>query len=144
MDFFATCQNPFIAAEITLQPTKQFEIDAAIIFSDILVLPKMMGMEVRIFLYNQKITIEEKKGPVIANPLITPADIQKLHPPNPEHLEHVYDALFLTRLALQGKCNLIGFCGAPWTVFAYMVEGGSTKLFTKSKKWLYLYTEGTK
>ncbi|CAD8150960.1 unnamed protein product [Paramecium octaurelia] len=134
MDFFATCQNPFIAAEITLQPTKQFDIDAAIIFSDILVLPKMMGME---------ITIEEKKGPVIANPLVTPDDIQKLHPPNPEHLEHVYDALFLTRLALQGKCNLIGFCGAPWTVFAYMVEGGSSKLFSKVKKWLYLYTEGS-
>lgn len=60
----------------------------------------MMGMDVRIFLYNHKITMEEKKGPVIANPLITPDDIKKLHPPNPEHLEHVYDALFLTRLAL--------------------------------------------
>ena len=74
---------------------------------------------------------------------MTPDDIAKLHAPDPEHLEHVYDALFLKRLALQGKQNLIGFCGAPWTVFAYMVEGGSTKLFCKAKKWLYLYTEAT-
>jgi uroporphyrinogen decarboxylase len=132
-DFFEKCENPALAAEITLHPTARFAIDAAIIFADILTLPKAMGM---------KITMEPKEGPVIHNPLLTPDD-DFLHAPAPEQLSHVYDALFLTRLALDGNQTLIGFCGAPWTVFAYLVEGKGSKLFTKAKKWLYLWRSAT-
>ncbi|KAM3146689.1 hypothetical protein pb186bvf_001219 [Paramecium bursaria] len=133
-DFFQKCENPFIAAEITLQPIKRFELDGAIIFADILTLPKQMGFE---------IVMEEAKGPVIKNPLVTPDDLQRIKTPNPESLEHVYDAQFLVRLALQAKQALIGFCGGPWTVFSYLVEGGTSKAFTKAKKWLYQYTDST-
>ena len=110
-------------------------MDAAIIFSDILIIPKAMGMNV---------TMEEKRGPVIHNFLKEPKDIiETLKAPNSDYLEHVYDSLFLTRLALDGKQTLIGFCGGPWTVFSYMVEGGSTRLFAKAKKWLYRWKEET-
>lgn len=89
--FFERCENPFLAAEITLQPISRFDIDAAIIFSDILTLPKAMGME---------ITMAPKEGPVIHNPLKTPEDIVKIQRPDQNALESVYDAIFLTRLAL--------------------------------------------
>ncbi|CAD8143894.1 unnamed protein product [Paramecium octaurelia] len=134
-DFFDACQDPFIAAEITLQPLKQFEIDAAIIFSDILTLPKAMGME---------IVMDKEKGPIIKNKLETVEDINRIKSPDPESLEHVYDALYLTRQALQGKQTLIGFCGAPFTVFSYMVEGETSKMFLKTKKWVYQYTQETR
>lgn len=132
--FFERCENAFLAAEITLHPTAQFDIDAAIIFADILTLPKAMGME---------ITIEPKEGPIVHNPFETPTDISRMHEPNQKQLTHVYDALFLTRNALQGKKSLIGFCGAPWTVFAYLVEGKGSKLFSKAKKWLYVWKKDT-
>ena len=132
--FFEKCENPFLAAEITLQPTRRLEIDGAIIFADILTLPRFMGFD---------IAMEEQKGPVIKNPLVTPDDIARIHPPNPEDLEHVYDAQFLVKLALEGKQSLIGFCGGPWTVFSYLVEGGTSKAFTKSKRWLYIWREET-
>lgn len=96
--FFERCENPFLAAEITLHPTARFNIDAAIIFADILTLPKAMGMH---------ITMEPKQGPVIHNPLTSPEDLGRLHKPDAEQLEHVYDALFLTRLALGGVYTVI-------------------------------------
>ena len=133
--FFEKCENPFLATEITLQPTIRFNIDAAIIFSDILVIPKAMGMEVQMV---------EKKGPVLPNPLVTLEDIEKLHFPEPHSLDHVYDAVFLTKACLQNRIPLIGFCGAPWTIFTYMTEGGSSKTFSKAKKWIYNYPEESK
>lgn len=92
--FFEKCENPFLAAEITLHPTSRFDIDAAIIFADILTLPKAMGME---------ITLEPKEGPIIHNPFVTPEDLVRLHAPVESQLSHVYDALFLTRHALDGN-----------------------------------------
>lgn len=81
--------------------------------------------------------MSDQKGPVITNPFVKPEDVDKLKMTDPESLEVVYDAQFMIRLALQGKQALIGFCGGPWTVFSYLVEGGSSAAFTKAKKWLY-------
>jgi len=136
-EFFEICRTPELAKEITLQPIRRYSglVDASIIFSDILVVPQAMGMEVQM-----------NPGPYFPDPLNTPADIGKLAKSvdvNKE-LGYVFDAITLTRKALNGEVPLIGFCGAPWTLFAYMVEGGGTKTFQKSKTWLFKYPEESK
>lgn len=141
-DFFECCRDPEVATTITLQPVQRYAglIDAAIIFSDILVIPQAMGMVVEMV---------DKKGPHFPSPLKTPDDGQYGQVLAKDvdvaaELDYVYKAVTLTRQRLQGQVPLIGFCGAPWTLFCYMVEGGGTKLFAQVKTWIYKYPEESK
>lgn len=132
-DFFTICQTPALACEATLQPIRRFDdLDAAIIFSDILVIPQALGMVVE---------MKPGVGPVLPNPLVKPDDIKSLKfPVNiKEALGYVMEAITLTRNKLEGKVPLIGFSGAPWTLMCYMVEGGGSKTMSKAKLWLYQY-----
>ena len=136
--FFDICRTPDLACEITLQPIRRYSglVDAAIIFSDILVVPQAMGMEVIM-----------NPGPHFPDPLNTPEDADtKLHKVvNVEkELGYVFDAITLTRKELKGEVPLIGFSGAPWTLFAYMIEGGGSKTLQKAKSWLYKYPSESK
>ncbi|KAK5628078.1 hypothetical protein RRF57_003793 [Xylaria bambusicola] len=140
-DFFECCRDPEVASTLTLQPIERFAglLDASIIFSDILVIPQAMGMVVEMV---------DKKGPHFPNPLKSPDDGQYSNVLNKRvdvvaELDYVYKAITLTRMKLDGRVPLIGFCGAPWTLFCYMVEGGGTKLFVESKKWIYKYPRET-
>ena len=129
--FFKVCRTPALAAEITLQPIERFDLDAAIIFSDILVVPQAMGMEVR---------MEKGQGPVFPEPLHEPDDLDRLVTPDvATELGYVFGALTEVRRALAGRVPLIGFCGAPWTLMAYMVEGAGSKQFARARSWLHRY-----
>lgn len=141
-DFFECCRTPEVATEITLQPIDRYEglIDAAIIFSDILVIPQAMGMTVEMV---------DKKGPHFPEPLRSPDDGQyeKVMDKKVDvktELDYVYKAITLTRQKLKGRVPLIGFCGAPWTLLCYMVEGGGSKMFVQTKTWIYKYPEASK
>ncbi|TFL05540.1 uroporphyrinogen decarboxylase [Pterulicium gracile] len=135
--FFEICRSPELACKVTLQPITRFSglLDASIIFSDILVVPQAMGMEVIM-----------NPGPHFPAPLETPDDISRLkdHVDVDKELGYVFDAITTTRHALKGEVPLIGFSGAPWTLFAYMIEGGSSKTLQKSKSWLFKYPEESK
>ena len=132
-EFFTVVRTPELATEITLQPIERFPLDAAIIFSDILVVPQAMGLEVQMI---------KGRGPVFPAPLKSPKDLKRLSEPDvKKELHYVYDALTLTRKTLNGRVPLIGFCGAPWTLMAYMIEGGGSKTFSASKTWLFKYPE---
>ncbi|MEX0600954.1 MAG: uroporphyrinogen decarboxylase [Rhodothermales bacterium] len=134
--FFEVCRTPALAAEVTLQPIERFELDAAIIFSDILVVPQAMGMDVRIV---------KGEGPRFDAPLDEPRDLERLLTPDVKNdLGYVFDALTHTREDLAGRVPLIGFCGAPWTLMAYMIEGGGSKHFVKARSWLYRYPEASR
>jgi len=127
--FMNLCQTPELACEVTLQPLRRYRLDAAIVFSDILTIPDVMGME----LY-----FEEGKGPLFANPIKTSRDIEQLPTPDVrESLAYVMNAVALVRRELNGSVPLIGFSGSPWTLFTYMIEGGSSKTFSKAKKLIY-------
>ncbi|PWN25058.1 putative HEM12-uroporphyrinogen decarboxylase [Jaminaea rosea] len=138
-DFFTCCRTPSLATEITLQPIRRYSglLDAAIIFSDILVIPQAMGLTVEML---------PSKGPHFPAPLETPKDVARLHKRVDVHKElgYVFDAITMTRRELAGEVPLIGFCGAPWTLMAYMIEGGGSKGFEKAKRWLYDYPEESK
>ncbi|HEU5166773.1 MAG TPA: uroporphyrinogen decarboxylase [Chitinophagaceae bacterium] len=128
-DFFTRVQTPELACEITLQPVEQVGVDAAIIFSDILVIPQAMGMEV---------LMEEGKGPSLPKVVKTQKDVDGLITKNAEdNLKYVYDALSLTKIELNGRVPLIGFAGAPWTILCYMVEGKGSKTWDKAKQFAY-------
>lgn len=129
-DFFASCRSPEICCELTLQPLRRFPLDAAIIFSDILVIPQALGMEIR---------MEPGRGPVFPEPLQSPQDLQKLKPTIDvsQDLGYVFRAITLTRHKIEGKVPLIGFTGAPWTLMTYMIEGGGSATMSKAKRWLY-------
>ncbi|PCH41173.1 uroporphyrinogen decarboxylase [Wolfiporia cocos MD-104 SS10] len=135
--FFEVCRTPALATEVTLQPIRRYAglLDAAIIFSDILVVPQAMGMEV-----------EMNPGPFFPAPLDTPADVARLrtHVDVQKELGYVFAAIAQTRRALEGAVPLIGFCGAPWTLFSYMVEGGGSRTYQKAKSWLFMYPEESK
>jgi len=136
-DFFEMCQTPKLAAEITLLPLERYPLDAAIIFSDILVVPQVMGL---------KISLEPGEGPVIANPIRDPVDLSsdKLNlSPSIDALAYVGEAIKLTKKLLNGRVPLIGFAGAPWTIMAYMIEGKSSKEWTLAKQWLYKYPDAS-
>ena len=134
-EFFKVCQTPELAAEITLQPIRRFPLDAAIIFSDILVVPQALGMVVQ---------MKPGVGPVFDKPLCVPEDIDTLVRPDVKvALKYVYEAITLTRHKLEGKVPLIGFTGAPWTLMAYMIEGGGSKTQSKAKRWLYQHPEAS-
>lgn len=127
--FINLATNPALAAEVTLQPVRRFGVDAAIIFSDILVVPEAMGLPY---------TMEEKKGPFFPKTIQNTKDIEALNPVDPEdQLGYVLKAIDLVKQELNGSIPLIGFAGAPWTIFCYMVEGKGSKTFSLAKKMLF-------
>lgn len=127
--FMDLCENPELACEVTMQPLRRFDLDAAILFSDILTIPDAMGLG----LY-----FAEGEGPRFERPLTTEAQIKALPVPDPEdELAYVMDAVRTIRKELDGSVPLIGFSGSPWTLSTYMVEGGSTKDFGKVKGMMY-------
>ncbi|PHN02875.1 uroporphyrinogen decarboxylase [Flavilitoribacter nigricans] len=127
-------ETPELAAEVTIQPIDEWGVDAAIIFSDILVIPEAMGLEYQMV---------EKRGPLFPKTIQNRADIEGLRSGDDAaaHLEYVYHALDATVKGLDGRVPLIGFAGAPWTILAYMVEGSGSKTFSKAKKFLYTEPE---
>jgi len=128
-DFLTMCKTPELAAEVTIQPVDIIGVDAAIIFSDILVIPEAMGMHLK---------ISEGRGPVFSNPISSNQDVKKLKVPDPgKDLKYVMEAISLTKRELNGRVPVIGFAGAPWTILTYMVEGHGSKYFSKVKKMIY-------
>jgi uroporphyrinogen decarboxylase len=128
-DFFTRVQTPELACEITLQPVDQVGVDAAIIFSDILVIPQAMGLDV---------LMEEGKGPLLPKVVRTKDDIDALITDGIEDsLDYVMQALTLTKRELNGRVPLIGFAGAPWTLLCYMIEGKGSKTWDKAKQFVY-------
>lgn len=129
--FFQRVQTPELATAITLQPVDQVGVDAAILFSDILVIPQAMGMEVQLI---------ENKGPLLPEPIHTAKDLDRLHIPEAAgELGYVLDALRMIKGELGGRVPLIGFAGAPWTLLCYMVQGKGSKTFDEAK--IFCYTQ---
>jgi uroporphyrinogen decarboxylase len=128
-DFLTMCKTPELSSEVTIQPVDIIGVDAAIIFSDILVIPEAMGMHLE---------IHEGKGPVFNKPIQSKDDVDQLIDPDPSReLKYVLDAISLTKKELKGRVPVIGFAGAPWTILTYMVEGQGSKSFSKVKKMIY-------
>lgn len=127
-DFVDFCRRPDLAAEATLQPIDILDVDAAILFSDILVVPLEMGMDLQFV---------EKKGPIFNDPIRSELDFNRLADDAPERLEYVYDAIKLIRADLKPEKALIGFAGSPWTLATYMVEGSGSKAYPAIKKLVY-------
>ncbi|MBS4438914.1 uroporphyrinogen decarboxylase [Campylobacter vulpis] len=128
-DFLSLCKDYKKASEVSLQPVDILGVDAAIIFSDILVVPLEMGLELR---------FEKGEGPVFSTPLQNKEDLDKLDDLSAvKKLHYVYDALSLTREKLPKDKALIGFCGSAWTIATYMIEGRGSKNYAKCKKMLY-------
>ena len=128
-DFITMCKTPELAAEVTIQPVDLIGVDAAIIFSDILIIPEAMGMHLEMI---------ESKGPKLYNPIRTIDDVNNLKEIDPTRdLKYVLDAVSLTKKELNGRVPLIGFAGSPWTLMTYMVEGGGSKSFSEIKKFIY-------
>ncbi len=129
-DFKAFVKTPEAAAEATIQPVDELGVDAAIVFSDILVIPEAMGLDYE---------MEEKRGPKFPKTIENQRDIERLAAGDgpASRLEYVYDAVRLSKSGLGGRVPLIGFAGAPWTLLAYMVEGGGSKTFSKARSFLY-------
>ena len=122
-------ETPELAAEVTIQPVDILGVDAAIIFSDILVVPEAMGLTYQMI---------EKKGPWFENTIQSLKDVNDLVIPDVnDQLSYVLDAIKITKSELDGRVPLIGFAGAPWTIFSYMIEGQGSKTFSKAKKMLY-------
>ncbi|ATF75174.1 uroporphyrinogen decarboxylase [Pasteurella multocida] len=128
-DFMSLCRNAELACEVTLQPLRRYPLDAAILFSDILTIPDAMGLG---------LSFGVGEGPKFAHPIESKSAVQNLPIPDPEgELQYVMNAVRTIRRELKGEVPLIGFSGSPWTLATYMVEGGSSKAFTKIKKMLY-------
>lgn len=135
-DFFTVCRTPELACEVTMQPLRRFDLDASIIFSDILVIPQALGLTVE---------MHAGVGPVLPQPIVTPEDLNRLTPDGAlSRLTYVGDAITMMRHKLEGRVPLIGFTGAPWTLMGYMIEGGGSKTMSKAKAWLTDYPEDTK
>ncbi len=134
--FFERVETPELACEITIQPIDELEPDAAIIFSDILTIPQALGIDVELV---------SGKGPVLDNPIRSADDAFAILAEDiPEKLNHVMEALTLTRNELNGRVPLIGFAGAPWTLFCYMVQGQGSKNFDKAKAFLYQHPDAAR
>lgn len=127
-NFKTLVKTPELATEVTLQPVDILGVDAAIIFSDILVIPEAMGLNYE---------MEELKGPVFPKTISSAKDLNELHIADAGELEYVLAAIRLTKKELHGRVPLIGFAGAPWTIFSYMIEGKGSKTFSLAKKMLY-------
>lgn len=132
-DFFTRCQTPELATEITVMPIDQIGVDAAILFSDILVIPQAMGIHVE---------MKPNVGPWIEEPIKSLADVAAIQIPDVEEaLKYVFDSIIMTKQALNGRVPLIGFAGAPWTILCYMVQGQGSKTFDKAKAFCYQQPE---
>jgi uroporphyrinogen decarboxylase len=130
VDFLTLCKTPELAAEVTVQPVDIIGVDAAIIFSDILVIPEAMGLNL--------IVEENKGGPRFTDPVRSRHEIDILRDIEPgEDLLYVLDAIELTKKSLGNRVPLIGFSGAPWTLLTYMVEGGGSKNFRHAKEMIF-------
>lgn len=128
-DFITMCKTPELAAEVTIQPVDIIGVDAAIIFSDILVIPEAMGVNLEMI---------ESKGPKLYEPIRNLDQINNLKVIDPyKDLKYVLDAVALTKKELNNRVPLIGFAGSPWTLMTYMVEGGGSKNFSEIKKFIY-------
>ena len=127
-DFVEFVKNPELAAEVTIQPVDILGVDAAIIFSDILVIPEAMGLPYEML---------EKRGPLFPKTVHTLADLSSLHISNSSDYQYVLDAIRLAKRDLNSRVPLIGFAGAPWTIFAYMTEGSGSKTFSIARSLLY-------
>ncbi len=128
-DFLHFCKTPAAACEATIQPLRRFDLDAAIIFSDILTIPDALNVGLK-FIHGE--------GPVISHPICSMQDVQRLPTISVENeLSYVGEAIALTKQALNGKVPLIGFAGSPWTVACYMIEGAGSKTFLTIRKMLY-------
>jgi uroporphyrinogen decarboxylase len=129
VDFMTLCKTPELAAKVTLQPVDVLGVDAAILFSDILVVPEAMGMHLEFY---------EKKGPVLSEPIRSRGLADRLTVPVPEdELGYVMEAIKILRGELEGRVPLIGFSGAPFTLATYMIEGGGSKNFLNTKKMMF-------
>lgn len=127
--FMDLCRTPELACEVTLQPLRRYDLDAAIIFSDILTVPDAMGLG---------LSFLENEGPVFERPLRTESDILNLRKPDVmKDLKYVFDAITLTKKELDGSVPLIGFCGSAFTLACYMIEGRGSKGFPRVKELLY-------
>ncbi|MFZ7229292.1 uroporphyrinogen decarboxylase [Avibacterium avium] len=132
-DFMSLCRNAELACEVTLQPLRRYDLDAAILFSDILTIPDAMGLG---------LSFGAGEGPKFARPIENKSAVENLPIPDPEQeLQYVMNAVRTIRRELKGEVPLIGFSGSPWTLATYMVEGGSSKAFTKIKKMLYTHPQ---
>ena len=125
--FIEMTKNSDVVCEVTLQPVKRFDVDAAILFSDILNLPMEMGLNLR---------FEAGVGPIFDNPISSIEDIEKLTPAS-EKLSYVYEGVEKIRQNLDEDKALIGFAGSPWTIATYMVEGRGSKQYPKIKRMVY-------
>ena len=123
--FLEVCHEPKLASQVTLQPLKRFDVDAAIIFSDILILPTAMGFD---------LTFDSGHGPVVTPPIRSADDIARVQQPHMPKLEHVAEAIQLTKSQLAPEQAMIGFAGAPFTVASYMIEGQGSRHYTEVKK----------
>ena len=132
-DFFTRCQTPELAAEITVQPIRRFPLDAAILFSDILVVPQAMGIDFK---------MKESVGPWLDKPIRTLEQVQNLQVEGAEeNLKYVYDAIDITLQKLENEIPLIGFAGSPWTLLCYAVEGKGSKSFDIAKSFCFTQPE---
>ncbi|HAP68185.1 MAG TPA: uroporphyrinogen decarboxylase, partial [Flavobacteriales bacterium] len=121
-------ENPEFACEVTIQPVDHLGVDAAIIFSDILVIPEAMGLPYQMV---------EKQGPWFENIIQSATDVDRMVVAEADGVRYTIDAIAMTKKELDGRVPLIGFAGAPWTIFSYMIEGSGSKTFSKAKKFLY-------
>jgi uroporphyrinogen decarboxylase len=127
--FLEMCRTPELAAEVTIQPLRRFDLDAAIIFADILLPLPGMGVDLE---------FAKGEGPVIGNPVRSAADVDALRPLEPErHVPYVADAIRLVRGEIEGKVPLIGFSGAPFTLASYAIEGGGSRNYVHTKQMMY-------
>ena len=132
-DFFTRCQTPELASEITVMPIDQIGTDAAILFSDILVVPQAMGVEVQ---------MKPDFGPWLPNPIRSQADVDRVETPDVnDRLHYVMEAITHTLERLDNRVPLIGFAGAPWTIFCYMIQGQGSKTFDKAKAFSFSQPE---
>jgi uroporphyrinogen decarboxylase len=134
-NFLDMCKEPRTCAELALQPIERFDLDASILFSDILTIPDA---------FNLGLAFHEGEGPKFSNPISTPQDISRLEDFEIGKLSYVYKAVEETKKILPATLPLIGFCGSPWTLAAYSIEGGGSKDFAKTKKFISDHPEAVK
>ena len=128
-DFFTRCRTPELASEITVQPIRRFGMDAAILFSDILVIPQAMNIEVQ---------MKPNFGPYLPHPIRSQKDVDTVIIPDvQESLGYVLDAIKMTKEKLEDEIPLIGFAGSPWTILCYCVQGQGSKSFDKAKEFCF-------
>ncbi len=132
-DFFSRCRNPELASEITLQPIRRFGMDAAILFSDILVVPQAMDIEVQ---------MRPNFGPFLPHPVRTGKQVDLIpHPDVQDRLSYVMEAIVRTKEKLENEIPLIGFAGSPWTILCYCVQGEGSKTFDKAREFCFTQPE---